>query len=622
MENEASRLEGRSMDTRRDSADFRDRIYQPALVRLESRLIPDKGRILILDQGTEGACTGFGLAATINYLNRGRDLDEPVSARMLYTMAKHHDRWPGEDYEGSSARGAMKGWHKNGVCPEAIWPYDQERPGYFTHARQQAALRYPLGAYYRVLKKRADVHAALHEAEVVFATAAVHPGWSRVRRDGVIPDQHKTLANGGHAFCILGYTDEGFIIQNSWGEDWGGVRLGGQYYPGMAIWKYADFDRNYWDGWVARMALPVESLEALASGSIVEGARGAERVEKAPRRHEIARHYIHIDDGQFDPKGDYPSSREETAELIKQAVTDMAGGAGGVKPGHILLYAHGGLNSVKSSAIRVSKWKNVFEENRVRQIHFIWETGALASIKDILFGKDEFASQRAGGFGDWKDKVLEKNTQSVGFALWKEMTEDAQLAFMKPANAGTQTIRFLANALKALPSAKRPKLHMMGHSAGSIWLGHLLQRWQALRGVPVESLQLFAPACTMDFYRSHLRASLAATKVKALTHYYLDDSTEKDDTVAFIYGKSLLYLVSRAYQSKQNVVPIMGMDRYWGDESHNRVTSYNTRDNPDRTRSKSHGGFDNDLVTMNQALSVILAGAPRRRFTEEDLSGY
>ena len=107
-----------------------------------------------------------------------------------------------------------------------------------------------------------------------------------------------------------------------------------------------------------------------------------------------------------------------------------------------------------------------------------------------------------------------------------------------------------------------------------------------------------------------------------MTHYYLDDATERDDNVAVIYGKSLLYLVSRAYQSKQGTVPLMGMEKHWGDESHSRITSYNTRDNPDRTRSDSHGGFDNDVVTMNQALSVILNGEPVRHFTAGDVSDY
>lgn len=29
-------------------------------------------------------------------------------------MARRYGEWPGENYEGSSARGAMKGWHQHG----------------------------------------------------------------------------------------------------------------------------------------------------------------------------------------------------------------------------------------------------------------------------------------------------------------------------------------------------------------------------------------------------------------------------------------------------------------------------------------------------------------------------
>lgn len=35
---------------------------------------------------------------------------------MLYELARRYDEWPGEGYEGSSARGAMKGWVRHGVC--------------------------------------------------------------------------------------------------------------------------------------------------------------------------------------------------------------------------------------------------------------------------------------------------------------------------------------------------------------------------------------------------------------------------------------------------------------------------------------------------------------------------
>ena len=71
-----------------------------------------------------------------------------------------------------------------------------------------------------------------------------------------------------------------------------------------------------------------------------------------------------------------------------------------------------------------------------------------------------------------------------------------------------------------------------------------------------------------------------------------------------------------------DVIPIMGMEKYWQDHSHARVTTFNTRDNPDRTRSSSHGGFDNDPITMNRALRTVLGGQPSRPFVEGDLSGY
>jgi hypothetical protein len=131
---------------------------------------------------------------------------------MLYEMAKHHDHWPGQDYEGSSARGAMKGWHKNGVCSEHAWPYDPNNPGYLNHERQLDALNYPLGAYYRVQRRRSELHAALNEVEAVFATAQIHSGWHNLQ-DGAIPFGPEQEEKGGHAFAIIGYTQKGFTFR-------------------------------------------------------------------------------------------------------------------------------------------------------------------------------------------------------------------------------------------------------------------------------------------------------------------------------------------------------------------------------------------------------------------------
>ena len=110
------------LDALPDTVDFRDRIFEATLVEVPTNIpLSDyqKYGVPILNQGQEGACTGFGLATVANYLLRRRKVVPDtikVSPRMFYEMAKRYDEWPGEDYDGSSARGAMKGWHKHGVC--------------------------------------------------------------------------------------------------------------------------------------------------------------------------------------------------------------------------------------------------------------------------------------------------------------------------------------------------------------------------------------------------------------------------------------------------------------------------------------------------------------------------
>ncbi|HEY6617518.1 MAG TPA: hypothetical protein VIZ32_23485, partial [Vicinamibacterales bacterium] len=138
------------LDARPDTLDFRDRMFEPTLIEVQTERPLDeyrKMKVPILDQGTEGACTGFGLATVVHYLLRTRDVirdDAEISPRMLYDMARRYDEWPGEKYSGSSARGAMKGWHKHGVCSRSHWIYDrklEKQDGKLFTKRYEDALR-------------------------------------------------------------------------------------------------------------------------------------------------------------------------------------------------------------------------------------------------------------------------------------------------------------------------------------------------------------------------------------------------------------------------------------------------------------------------------------------------
>ncbi|MBX9902801.1 MAG: C1 family peptidase [Burkholderiales bacterium] len=634
----------KNRDAQRDSFDFRDLIYRPALVELPDELYPEWKYLHVLDQGTEGACTGFGLAAVVNYLLANKRKAPPsksearASARMLFQMAKRYDQWLGEKYEWSSARGAMKGWFKHGVCRESEW---SNMPvlgtvNYLTRDRQLAALSCPLGAYYRVLPKRTDVHAALVETGIVYAAADTHDGWDKAEGKGEIPyKREKGAGGGGHAFAIVGYTPEGFLVQNSWGSDWGGYRIpkSRKVCEGVALWRYEDFDRNVWDIWVARMALPYESLEALRGQRYTHGGSGTRVQEASPPAHEVWGHYVHIDDAQFDPEGEYPTNHEEIVDIVDRLVNgDVVEDVRQARPKSLLLFAHGGLNSVESSATRVAKWRPVFKSNNVAELHFIWETGLLAELKDVLLGKDEFVRQRVSGGSEWWDDWVEKASRPLGYPLWREMRDDAESAFATSSVAGSLFIDELVKALNAAGD-KAPAVHLACHSAGAIWMSHLMERWDSLSGPVIDQLILFAPACTVDLFFEKVAPRMSGAKrlLKSASLFRLDDGRERDDSVAAVYRKSLLYLVSRSFQEKGAVVPILGMEkcreliekRIKDAGIQSRLKIYDPVSHPAWTKADSHGSFDNDLATMNSLLKLILGADPGEKgFKAEHMKGY
>ena len=165
-----------SLTARADAPDFRDFIYEPPLLRLKPTLAKP-ARPNIRDQGGSAACTGFALAAVIDALIRQAGRRTTVSARMLYEMARRYDEWRGHRYDGSSCRGAIKGWYNMGVCRESLYPFDATGTSDFTIKAAKDARRTTVGAYYRLGERLSDYHAALNETGAIYCSANVHDGW-------------------------------------------------------------------------------------------------------------------------------------------------------------------------------------------------------------------------------------------------------------------------------------------------------------------------------------------------------------------------------------------------------------------------------------------------------------
>ncbi len=601
----------KTLDALPDVPDYRDRWYEPTLAPLAPAVARPK-TAHVLDQGTEGACTGFGLAAVINLLHERQGRDVRVSARMLYEMAKRHDEWKGHGYEGSSCRGAIKGWYHMGVCRESLWPSSAKDGATLTLARAKDARSHTIGAYYRVRKNIVDMHAAINETGAVYASADVHPGWMDPKKGRI---EYSKTREGGHAFAIVGYDDDGFWVQNSWGEDWGR--------KGMAVWTYEDWADNVGDAWVVQLALPTPQLYSRRTTAKKGGgaASSAAAAARKPRRDEIAGHFVHVDDGQFADTGRYWSTLDDvrqTAALV--AKSD--------KYQHLMIYAHGGLNSTEASARRIAAMRDTFKANGIYPFHFMYDTGLMEELKDIVLGKRSEAEGRAGGITDWTDRIIERATRIPGRALWREMKADAARAFERRTSPGTKTLEAFLDAFTS-PGAVPKKLHLVGHSTGGILHARLLQALaKTKRKLRIASVNLLAPATSIALYEEafapHLRAGPFG--VDLMQVFNLTDDLEKDDTVGGVYRKSLLYLVARAFEEVVDPpTPLLGLQRDARGlgRTSTRLVFHNSNGRGRKTsptKSTTHGGFDNDPNTMNTVLKTILGRARvRKPFTAASL---
>jgi predicted alpha/beta hydrolase family esterase len=624
----SKRAKARTFDVRRDTLDFRDKMFVPTLIEVptERELARYREhRVPILNQGSEGACTGYGLATVVNYLLTTRKVVSdcnPVSPRMLYELAKRYDEWPGEGYSGSSARGAMKGWHKHGVCSEELWPSAAAKSNKgqlltgLTDGRTADALRRPLGAYYRVNHKDlVAMHSAIAEVGVLFATSNVHQGWSEPGEDGLI--EYSDALLGAHAFAIVGYDRRGFWIQNSWGDEWG--------YQGFACISYDDWLQNATDVWVARLGAPIELKKSSSTAVAHSASAGQSAAYSYP---DLRPHIISLgNNGEFKAGGNYGTSAEEVANLFKNELPKAIETAGYK---HILLYAHGGLVSENSAVQRLADYRSTMLSSGIYPFTFIWHTDYWTTVKNVL--DDAFRRRRPEGVLDaTKDFMLDRLDDALeplarvlsGKAAWDEMKENALGATQNSKGGARAVVGHLKRLIDKLPSAQAPKIHLVGHSAGSIFHGPLLTALNDA-GIDIESVTLWAPACTVELFKQHYLPAIKKKRIKRFALFALSDKSEQDDHCANIYHKSLLYLVSHAFEDKPRIplfregVPILGMEKYlrrdaeltamFKGENASLVISPNNKplNSIDASTALHHGDFDDDAATVRATLRRIL----------------
>lgn len=625
----------RKLDAFPDRIDLRDWAYQPTLLALPDTLV-NCGKVpAILDQGSEGACTGFALSAVINYLSAQRGAKRAVSPRMIYEMARCYDDWPGENYEGSSARGAMKGWARHGVCGRDLWPDEALGRGRLDLTIGQAALATPAGAYYRVKHREVrDVHAALNEVGAVYCTIMVHDGWEEpgpvvvqvsdgVRTRNLPVISRKGRASSGHAIALVGYTRDGFIVQNSWGGTWGSA--------GFALLPYEDFLMHTTDLWVAQLGVPL-SIDLWSRKNTADTTSGRSRTTREIPLAEVRPFVVDVgNNGELSDSGNYWTSEDDLRRLFHETIHTPAAQNGWAKK-RVMLYLHGGLNSETDAAKRVVAFRDKCLANEVYPLHLMWETGPLETIADLIGDRFARADQRAGGglldgLGDARDAALELTASPIGGPIWSEMKENAWRACDHRQGKGAIQLmkKYALEALGQAGEAERQRweLHVVAHSAGSILFTHAIEDLCSL-GIAFRTLQFFAPAVRTDEFKTYALPAIRTGRCPKATMYLLTEQQELDDSVG-PYGRSLLWLVSNAFEDRRGT-PLLGMKHYVGGDAGLRRAAFNEIIESAgkgkagaQCNSETHGGFDNDPATMNSVLQRILGKKPKYPFVARDL---
>ncbi len=223
-----------------DLPDRRDHYYSaptPVLMKLPKKIDLRKHCPPVYDQGHIGSCTANAIAGAVQFdrMKKGQSPDFVPSRLFIYYNERAMEGSINSD-PGAMIRDGIKSVHRQGVCPEAMWPYDPNPfppEGSNQHAIQKPsaacyteAQKYQAISYHKVVQAINQMRGCLAEGfpfvfgftvyDTIFNAAVTKSGDIQMPGDGEAPI-------GGHAILAVGYDDAArvFIIRNSWGTRWG-----------------------------------------------------------------------------------------------------------------------------------------------------------------------------------------------------------------------------------------------------------------------------------------------------------------------------------------------------------------------------------------------------------------
>lgn len=172
----------------------------------------------IRDQGRDGTSVGFPVSYALHAAIKKKDgIAVELSARSIYVQAKKYDKWPGEDYEGSSLEGALIAVKTLGAYLETDWPYSSK-----ISPNPHSKPAYKISDYTELIGIE-QLRAALVDGKIIMVQVNTTNDFFSPDSTGRIVIKTPLQTAGGHAITIVGYNSETaeFKFANSWGTRWG-----------------------------------------------------------------------------------------------------------------------------------------------------------------------------------------------------------------------------------------------------------------------------------------------------------------------------------------------------------------------------------------------------------------
>ena len=222
-------FESKILNVSEHPADPRDWIHSSSLSPSKSTDIKEFSRRElcpeVANQGSIGSCVGHSGRVVLGSSNTFKQ-QEP-SSMWIYKTAKKYDAWAGEDYSGTSIRGAASALINEGCCFESFWPYvSSEFSSPKEGAKEDAALK-KISSYHVIPTNETEEIKKMLLDRPMWYAFKVRSYFFSIGYNGII-DTERYLASdaaGGHAVCLIGwrYIDGKLYweFQNSWGSFFG-----------------------------------------------------------------------------------------------------------------------------------------------------------------------------------------------------------------------------------------------------------------------------------------------------------------------------------------------------------------------------------------------------------------